>query len=437
MWRGLDPAVVYGFVWRIWQVATVPVTLYLVSVYFSPAMQGYYYTFSSLVALQSFFELGLFLVIVNLASHEWAGLSIDESGSIVGDPRAFSRLISLGRFTFGYFLVAGALFAGVVSFVGYFFFHRQGPTEVHWQAPWLVFVALTALNLVATAIFSLLEGCGQVGQVYRMRLGQAISAAAASWLVIRLGGGLWALVAMLGAQLAWVGYFVAGRYRAFFRPFGQRPPNETLSWRREVWPLQWRLACSGLVNYFASSLFNPVMFHYHGAAMAGRMGMTLQVTGGIQTLATIWLTAKVPQLGVLVACREFAALDRLWTRTLRLSLASFVGAAGVLFSLTALALHWQFAFVDRLLPLVPLAGFLVAGVLMNLSQAMSAYLRAHKQEPMFLMSICTSLLTGLLVWLLGRRFGANGAAWSYAAVLVIGLVWQYRIWQRSRTSWHA
>jgi O-antigen/teichoic acid export membrane protein len=109
----------------------------------------------------------------------------------------------------------------------------------------------------------------------------------------------------------------------------------------------------------------------------------------------------------------------------------------VLFSLTALALHWQFAFVDRLLPLVPLAGFLVAGVLMNLSQAMSAYLRAHKQEPMFLMSICTSLLTGLLVWLLGRRFGANGAAWSYAAVLVIGLVWQYRIWQRSRTSWHA
>lgn len=68
---GLSRAVIFSVLLKSWQAGAGLLGLFLISIYFPPEVQGYYYTFASLVALQSFVELGLYLVIVNSASHEW------------------------------------------------------------------------------------------------------------------------------------------------------------------------------------------------------------------------------------------------------------------------------------------------------------------------------------------------------------------------------
>jgi len=92
----IDRAVFYVLLLRGWQFLAGPVTALFVASFFSPELQGYFYTFASLLALQSFLELGFHVVILNVASHEWAKLHIADDGRIAGDAEAHSRLVSLG-----------------------------------------------------------------------------------------------------------------------------------------------------------------------------------------------------------------------------------------------------------------------------------------------------------------------------------------------------
>ena len=83
---GLDRAVGFTVLARLWASSAGLVTVALIARFLSPAEQGYYYTFGSLVAMQMIFELGFSFVILQLASHERAQLSISTDNQISGDP---------------------------------------------------------------------------------------------------------------------------------------------------------------------------------------------------------------------------------------------------------------------------------------------------------------------------------------------------------------
>ena len=103
LWRriahlvGLDRAIAYTVLARGWAGVSGLITVALIARRLSPAEQGYYYTFGSLVALQIVFELGFSVVILQLATHEVAHLTIDASDRIFGPDAAHSRLASILR----------------------------------------------------------------------------------------------------------------------------------------------------------------------------------------------------------------------------------------------------------------------------------------------------------------------------------------------------
>jgi len=74
---------------------------------------------------------------------------------------------------------------------------------------------------------------------------------------------------------------------------------------------------------------------------------------------------------------------------------------------------------------------------MQIIQCQAAYLRAHKKEPLVVSSVVSSVAIGCLVWGLGNRFGATGAATAYLFVIsIFTLPWTTIIWFRSRAKWH-
>ena len=111
----IDSALVSAAATRAWTGLAGIVTLLFISRFLGSVEQGYYYAFWSLLALQSFVELGLLVVIVSVASHEWAHLSMSGRGRLEGPPRHVARLIAFGRFVVAWFCLLTLLFVLVAG----------------------------------------------------------------------------------------------------------------------------------------------------------------------------------------------------------------------------------------------------------------------------------------------------------------------------------
>src|SRR5580692_5350773 len=108
---GIDRAIVFTVLARIWSSSAGLITVLLIARFLTRAEQGYYYTFSSLVALQIVFELGFSFVILQMASHERVYLTISSNLDISGDPVAHRRLASVFQKSVHWYSCAALLLA--------------------------------------------------------------------------------------------------------------------------------------------------------------------------------------------------------------------------------------------------------------------------------------------------------------------------------------
>jgi len=432
-----DQAVRYSIAGKIWLMVSGLLTTLLIAHYFTPELQGYYYTFNAILVVQVFAELGLSAVIVSFASHEWSKLRVDAQGDVVGDSLAISRLSSLARFSLRWYWAAGGLVAFGLAVLGLIFFDTASTQAANWRWPWLLLCLTAGLTLLFMPIGALLEGCNQVASVYKYRLAQYVATSVVAWLAISLGGGLWAAPLSGLAGLAAIVLLVWRRYGRFFSViFGAKLQGEHLSWKADIFPMQWRIALSWVGGYFTFALFTPVLFHYHGAVAAGQMGMTWALISALSTVAASWVAPKAPMFGMLVAQRRYGDLDKSFWRLETIVVAvvlvgSFAMWVGVY------VLNWiDHPFAGRLLSPLTTAGLLLGAVVQAASLPMAAYLRAHKKEPLLIISVISGLTTGVLTIAVGRIYSAEGIAASYLAVAMVSTPSVALTWSYCRREWH-
>lgn len=450
---GIDHAVGFAVLARIWQLLTGQITVLLIVFFFSDRQQGYYYAFTSLLAMQVFVELGLHVVLINVASHEWAGLSLVD-GRIRGASDQISRLVSLGRTAVRWYSGAMVLFVGVVAVAGFWFFRDVAgqPVEndlilvmdnehVVWTAPWISLVLLTGLQLMLLPLTAILEGCGQLATINRVRFLNGMIGSVVVWSLMIGGLGLWALTGAAAVRLVGEFYLVTMRFRGFFAPFLKPPALQRINWRREVLPLQWRMAAQGAIQWLGSHLAVLVVITYRGEAAGGHFGMMWTILTVIQGSAVAWIETRRPLFGRLIAERDFAELDRQFFWLSRISILmmllggmSFVAGLWIVNEYS----NWLFDALAARLPSVTAAAVLVAGfVLMQFAQCTNIYVRAHKRDPFLFASIVSNLTIAGLVFWLGKHHGILGAATGY--LIGVGMVqsplW-VTIWWFTRKRWH-
>ena len=448
---GLDRAVVFTVAARGWSALAGIGTLTLIARFLSPAEQGFYYTFYSLVAMQIVFELGFSVVILQTASHEAAHLQIAADGSIGGPAEAHGRLASVLQKSVRWYTVAAALMAITLIPVGISFFRhaaaRPGGNRVHFVLPWLLVVLASSCTFQLDPLFSFLEGCGYVPEVARTRLRQSLLGTSLGWCAFLLHRGLFAPGCMIFGQ-ALMGVWLLWGRRSLLRPLLRHAVGSFgVDWRREIWPFQWRIAVSWLAGYLSSQLFNPLLMDFRGPVEAGQMGMSLNVCGTLSSLAIAWMNTKAAPFGRMIARKEYRLLDQTFFRAL---LQSF-GAAVLVFSSVWAVVAWLnyrgvrlhgIPLASRLLAPLPLA-MLFFGTLGNVVVfAEALYLRAHKQEKFMGNSIAGALYIAPLAFLLSRWRNPHGGAWGMAAAyavgtLFIGLGYGTYTFLRWRRIWHA
>lgn len=443
---GIDRAIGFAVLARFWQLLTGPVTQLLIVFCLSDVQQGYYYAFMNLLAMQIFVELGLHVVLINVSSHEWSGLSLTDEG-IAGDQDRLSRLVSLGRTAVAWYCGASVLFVGGVATAGWLFFRDlTAPsglplTGVDWLAPWCTLVLLTGLQLALLPLTAILEGCDQLPVVNRVRFWQALAGSLAVWSAMWLGLGLWALCASALVRLMGELYLVCVRFRHFFLPFRTTPPTSRIDWGKEILPLQWRMALQGALLWFANHLALLVVLKYHGPVAAGQYGMMSTILVALQAASLSWIETRRPLFGQLIADRKWLELDAVFFRMSRISIVLLaVGGFGFTAVVWGVGLlpYWFFQRIAERLPgVLPTLLLSVALVIMQFAQCTNIYVRAHKKDPFLLAAIVSNVSIAVLVFWLGREYGAMGVAGGYLmGVSLIQVPLWVGIWWRTRIAWH-
>jgi hypothetical protein len=433
---GLDRAVGYAVATGAWQTIAGPLTIVFVARFMTPEAQGYYYTFGSILGIKSLLELSLCIVIVTTASHHWAHLSLNGDGRIVGDAVALSRLVSLGRMMLRWYAVVSVLFLAVAGVAGALFFSRAGDYPVSWHGPWIALLLMNSVALFSLPFTSVLEGCNQVQQVNKARFLQSVGSNLAVWVTLALGGGLWAGTAFMFVIIIRDMYLVLWRYRGFFASFTTQPAQRSVLWARDIWPMQWRLGLTSVGTFLTFAVFNPVVFYYHGATEAGRMGMTWTLATAVQSISLAWLYTKMPRFGMLAARGAGVELRQYWARTAVVTVGIAALGAVAVVAAVSVASSLQLDIARRLLGPGTTAVLLLGVVAMQVVNAQVAYMRAHRTEPLAWVWMGSSVIVGAGVWACGRAAGSLGAVLAYTSIVVLLIVpIATSIWYRHQRKW--
>jgi hypothetical protein len=436
---GMNRAIGFSLFTRGWQVIAGPVSILLVTKFFSVEEQGFYYTFSSILALQVLFELGLAFVIMQFASHEFASLSWGEGGQVIGVERAVARFYAIiERSIVWYGWVALMLIALILPFGLYFFSSQSGQVPlVSWRYSWSLLVFSAAMYVPLIPVLAVIEGSGEVARVNKLRLIQIATSNVATWIAIASGAGLFSAATVFIVNTI-VGYsWVARNYPVLLAELRQKWGRTAghFDWMHEVWPMQWRIAVSWISGYVIFQMFTPILFHYQGPAVAGRMGISLAIANMTITFAQAWLQTSTPRMAKAVAQKNWYELDKIFGRV-------FWQSTGVVCigSILVLAVLWylaRFPLGQRFLPPEDMAYLLMAFALTHVIGAFAYYLRVHKQEPFMLLSVIGAVLVGSSVWFFGRTYGSTGMVSSLLVInMVYGLPGALWLWMHLRKIWH-
>lgn len=440
---GMDRAVGFGMLSRVWSLLAGPVTMLLVASRFSPEQQGYYYTFGSLMALQVFFDMGLLFVISQFVSHEFVHLSWGERGVITGEPHAMRRFSELLQKTVRWYAFAALLVPIFLIPAGLIFLGSKGSVAFPWRVPWIMLTCGTALNLLVTPFFAVIMGSGDVTAANKRDLTCSIVSSCLCWIVMSLYGGLFASAAISSgsAAVSW-GYLLRKRPELLKLSWRRQKEHDagrinTLSWKDEIWPMQWRMAVSSGASYLLFSLFTPLLFHYHGAVIAGQIGITITAANALLGIGLTQLNAKSPLFGKFIALRDWHNLDQIFYKTLRQSFT--VTAIGTVLGTGAIwYLQGISTFGQRFIP-YDQAGILFVTVCFQvINSGIALYLRAHKQEPLVVMTVIASLLQGAATWYLGKNYSSYGVTLGFFVVTVFYIFpYVLLIWVRFRKLFHS
>ncbi len=411
-------------------------TILLLTHFLTPIQQGWYYSFLSLAALYTLFDLGLSIVLVQFSAHLFINIKWLGKGRVAGENE--KQFLSLVGQSLRLYLLLGLAFSFLMIPAGLYFFSQKeslaGLLIIEWQWPWIALVIATAINILALPFLALVEGSGRVVEAYGVRLLQGVLGSIGCWVVLSRGGGL-----LASAMIPAMGFFVALTWLICRQPVllvnAWRSRNTEIKWLGEIWPLQWRIGLSWLSGYLLTQIYTPILFYYQGAEVAGQMGLSLTIANMLGLLAQSWVARRVPIMAQAAGRKDWRLLDAVFAQDFIVSMLAFIVGA-----LLLCGLHYYFLektlYVNRVLSFWPFVGLMSIVFFNNINGALAAQLRSFRKEPLVWVSLIGALVSVPTVFLAASYYSAEGVV---AAILSIQLLFilpvSVYLWRKCNVQW--
>ena len=422
---------------RLWQGLAGLITVFVITSTLTHEQQGWYYTFVSIAALYSLFEMGLSAALIQFTAHMFIRLHWLQDGRVAGDyASTFHTFFSSSVRVYAF---AAVLFSIICSIAGVYVFSSRINLDqpiISWAMPWFTMVLLTAVNMMTLPFLAVVEGSGEVAEVYKVRLIQGLLGAILCWIALLLGWSLWAATMMPLSGIFVILFWLLIKRFGMLEMVFKRDSNAPFNWFSNIWPHQWRLGLNWVSVFLMSQLATPILFYFCDAVVAGRMGLSLTVGHMLGILAQSWIARHVPLMAQAVAMREWHILDQFFKKNFIRSVTIFLFGAFVLLGLFLLLA--DNAFIQRLLNFWDFVGLLGFVFFYNINGALSAQLRSYRREPLVWVSVVGSsfiLLGSFSQASQGSVSGVVLVMFAVQALFVFPL--SFILWRRFNRIWRA
>ena len=380
----------FTFLNQFWRIISGPLVLLFIPLYLTPMEQGYWYTFISIGALGLFADLGFSNIVLLFASHEFAHLSFDENKNYIGDEEHVQRLAAFFRFSVKWVARAVLVVFPLIIIGGYFFLLKKQETDIVWVRPWLIYAVASSLTFIYSSFVYFFEGCDSVMITQNIRLQVAISVSFAMLLGLFWGVHLYAL-AISSAVSCIIGCcFLFKKFHVPIQQLWEISRTTSYNWWPEFSGLLWRYAISWSSGYFLFQTFVPITFHYHGPVVAGKVGISIALWTAAYNISTTWLVAITPKINMLVSEQSWNKLDKLFDGNLLKAISTFfIGGSTFLFLFYEF--YDQIPLLHRFLPFKAMFTLFLSWFCQVLVNGLAIYLRAHKKEPMMVLSAVSAV----------------------------------------------
>lgn len=424
----LTEVTLFIFTQRLLQGLYGLITIAMLTKFMDSSEQGWYYSLVSLSSFFTVFDLGLSVVLVQIASHYFSLNRWGEKGVVHGEGRDLF-LTLLNKVSKFYFFLA-FLFSFFLIPIGFFIFSHKSANasfaNLSWQLPWIFLVLATSLNILLLPFFSILEGTGSIKEVYIVRIIQVSLASFLCWLVISMGGVLWAATiapaVAFSVSLIWI---VKKKPGLIF--FSRTLKSIDFAWSKDIWPLQWRVGLTWLSGYLITQIYTPILFYFSGPVVAGQMGLSLTIANMLALLSQSWIASRIPIMGKAVAKRDWISFDRIFRRDFTISI--LVYFCGAFFLCVLHSFFIEPAYVDRILPFSSFLGLLLVVFINHINSLLATHLRSFKQEPLVWISFFGAILTVPTALIAAAYFSVEGVVLAILFVqLTLTLPISVRLW---------
>lgn len=433
--RNPDRAVLYTFLLRITQLVLGPIVILAVATQLSATEQGFYFVFISLLKLKGLVDLGLAPTSSQILAHSFANLSYSRSSGIHGDQKERDEFLATSKFLVRFFRGLAVVFVVLVGFIGHIFLsYQESGNEVSWQSPWWALVGFSSLTFGLAGGKLVALGSNQVATVQKVTFWTQVIALLLFIGILHLGGGLWASVGMAAGEAIGLVVLNVLLGKPFFKQL-KGCKSVGFSYRERLLPLQTRNAITFGAGFLVFYSFTPFTMAYCGAAAAGVVGMSIQITNMVHGLATIWMGTRVPLMGNYAGARNDQALSDLFRKGSVISLAGWFVFGGAAIATMAVAEELQLSMSDRFGGPLEMVFWMLGAFGFLWCYLRGLYVRAHCREPFAVLNIIQALATaGLLCGLL-PVIGRLGAPLAYAVAMLgaaVGYELIYRAFRRDK-----
>lgn len=369
-----------------------------------------------------FFSFLSFGALVQLADFGLSFAALQTAGRLAGTAR-LHELPAVARRVRRWNLATTTVAVLVVAGIGWMIFSARTPggesSPISWRYPWMAYLASVFGAQLTNPGISLREGAGKVSQMWRLRLVQEWISAAACFVALHAGAGLWSLAVFALARAV-----VGGSWLLLGDPLRSTTRDADYSlerWMSEVWPFQWKLGLSMLSGFLIFRALTPIVLLERGPILAGQFGLAVSIMNLLITVSSAWPSSQAARYSAMHGAGHFARLRREFPLMLWSSTAVSAVAAVVLTIVLWRARELGVTFALRLPEIPTTALILSAAVVHHFVACFAMFLRSEGREPLLVPSIAGATFTVAAIWLTAHYFDLRDIAIVNLACALIGI----------------
>jgi hypothetical protein len=386
----------------------------------SPVEQGVFFVYMSLGTLLQLSDFGLGYASLQTASHL----------AVPGDERPFARFRQKAHWLNLRILSIAVVLVGALGALLLTSRLNAEHPELHWAGSWVAFIFTVFLTQILNLELTLIEGGKSPPLAWSVRFFQELLSGVLFIGALIVGAGLWSLAALWAARFLIMALWLATTRSGFAKPSGQA--DATFSWRKEVWPFQWKIGLSTLCSFLVFQAFNPIVLVEQGPVVAGRFGMSLALMNMLLMVIGVWPASQAARYGGLIRRERFEELrDNFWPMCIASTLLATMAALTVFLALIWMTEH-KFWYVDRFADTFTTGILLATAVAHHITYCFAVVVRAERRDPLLPVTIFGSVLLVVLVWICARYGGPRDIALAnFALTLPLIPVAIYFYWRCS------